>query len=108
AIVATIGLAAAVAPSLAHMRAAHGPIVERYVRDMLRVLPPHAVVLTRQDELYFGAIYARAERPDVVVIAWSLLGLPWYQQRVARAGVLGDPAPAPPAVQLARGVFGDH
>ena len=52
------------------------------MRNLLRSLPPDAVVYVVPDDLCGGAIYlqlARRERPDVVVLCAAMLPLRWYR-----------------------------
>ncbi|MBL9019498.1 MAG: DUF2723 domain-containing protein [Myxococcales bacterium] len=109
--VAVIVLAAAVALSLPSYQRYTTPAVETGVRNLLGSLPANAVVITRSDDLYFGTTYVQAVlglRPDVVQVAWGLVTLPWYRERLARRGVVIDPA-APGAgvasVRVARQVM---
>lgn len=70
----------------------HSPAVQNAVRNMLRPLPPNAVVIVSEDSLYFGSAYVQlvlGERPDVTVIAWGQLLNPEYRQRLReRSGIV--------------------
>ena len=103
-----LGLAAALAPSLPHIAAAHSPVYARYVENVLSTLPPDAVVLTTADELYFGGTYEHelaGLRRDVTIVNCSLLPLPWYRRRVEAWGVKPDRSVAIPIVRIARSMF---
>ena len=81
--------------SLATLAHAHSPALELGVRNLLRSLPPDAVVLQSQDPLHYGAAYLQAvdgERPDVVVVQWTPAptSVPWYRARLARRGISLD------------------
>lgn len=87
---ATVGLAAATAPSLDYLRRVHSPAVERSAQNLLRSLPPGAVFIHGQDEFHAVTGYVQwvlGERQDVVVVTWPLIGLPWYRERLARRGL---------------------
>lgn len=78
------GLAVTALPGLARL---HTPAVELGVRNLLRSLPPDAVVHVVPDDLCGGSIYlqeARHERPDVVVMCAAMLRLPWYRAQLSR------------------------
>jgi hypothetical protein len=108
-LLATLAFVAIAGTSLPHIVAVHSPAVESGVRNVLRTLPPNAVVITSADELYFGAGYLQTfydERPDVFVVDWATFPLPWYRERLVRAG-LGFPLQGdrPPSVRFANRVF---
>ena len=78
------GLVVTALPALARI---HSPAVELGVRNLLRSLPPDAVVHVVPDDLCGGSIYlqeARHERPDVVVMCAAMLRLPWYRAQLSR------------------------
>ena len=78
------GLVVTGLPALARV---HTPAVELGVRNLLRSLPPDAVVHVVPDDLCGGSIYlqeARHERPDVVVMCAAMLRLPWYRAQLSR------------------------
>ncbi len=91
----------------------HSPAVERGISNLLRSVPPDAVVIVSEDDLYFGSAYRQLvihERPDVTVIAYGQLLNPGYRARLhERTGVVdladGDPTPSISLAQdaLARG-----
>ncbi|MFH1742846.1 MAG: DUF2723 domain-containing protein [bacterium] len=67
----------------------------RYSADVLRVLPPNALLLVglhelSQDYEYFPLLYQQAverRRPDVDIIGTGFLSLPWYDKKLAERGV---------------------
>ncbi len=85
---AVVGFAAAAGASLPHILRVHSLAVEQGVRNVLRTLPPNAVVIVAADTLYFGAGYLQAigERPDILVIDWADVPLGWYRRRLAGRG----------------------
>ncbi len=102
-LVASVGAVALIAPSLPYLGRVHSPAVEAGARNMLSSLPPDAVVIHTQDELHAVPAYLQTAvgvRPDVVVVAWSLMIFDWYRQRVAARGIKAAPGPGTPKVQL--------
>jgi hypothetical protein len=103
--------AAAAGLSLPHLLATHSPAVQRGVENLLRSLPPRAVVIGTADDLHFGAIYAQEIeriRPDVDVVAWSMTTLPWYRDQLAKRGLTIDPyanGAGQPSIRVAHQVF---
>jgi hypothetical protein len=72
------------APSLDHVRRGHSPATDRGAKNLLRSLPPNAVVIASGDDLYFCIGYAQlvdGVRPDVRHIALELMTLPWYRRQ---------------------------
>jgi hypothetical protein len=101
----TVLVAALVAPSLPYLGRVHSPAVETGALNLLRSLPQNAVVIHGQDELHAVTGYVQAAlgvRPDVRVVTWPLMTLPWYRERVARQGVVSGPGPGGPEEQLVR------
>ena len=100
--VALFGIAlAAVLPRLAEQ---HSPIVADGVHNTLLALPPDTVLVIGPDDPVFGTRYAQlalGERPDVQVIAWPMLTLPWYRARVAAEGLPIPDGAGPLTVRLA-------
>jgi len=95
------GLAATALP---HVTAVHSPAMEMGVLNMLRSLPPNAVVLGKGDDLHVGTRYmqlVRGMRPDVVYVHWSAMGTGWYRERMARLGLVIPPSTEPPSIALA-------
>lgn len=94
---ASMGLVAALAlRSWPAVRDAHGPEVERYLRDTLSGVAPRAVILCTGDQRTLGYPYlqrAQGLRRDVLVIdPWSLLVSGTPERLSAR---LGAAIPAP-------------
>ncbi|MDQ3365380.1 MAG: DUF2723 domain-containing protein [Myxococcota bacterium] len=84
------GFAAVVSTSLPHVLAAHAPAVELSLRNMVRSLPPGAVVIGSSDDLHSGMPYVQlvlGERPDVIYVNWAMMRSEWYRARVAARGV---------------------
>jgi hypothetical protein len=54
-------------------------------------------MITKSDDLYFGVVYAQSVlhvRPDVIAVTWTMMGYPWYRQRIAERGAkIEDGAP---------------
>lgn len=92
------------------VREHHRPTTELYLRNVLRTVPEHAIVLHSGDDRVGGLMYARCAlgaRPDVEGIAPVLLLTDWYPPQVsARLGfpvVRGErPEGAPEPVLSAR------
>jgi hypothetical protein len=109
--VGVLVFAAAAGLSLPHLLATHSPAVQRGVENLLRSMPPDAVVIATADDVHFGSIYAQevdAMRPDVAVVAWRMTTMPWYRELFARRGLLIDPyanGPEKPSIRVARQVF---
>ena len=62
------------------------PTAARYVRNVLRALPPRAVVLGTGDLGCFGFLYAQQAtrlREDVTYVDVGMMELPWYRARIA-------------------------
>ena len=67
----------------------------RYSADVLRVLPPNAVLLaglneSAQDNEIFPLAYQQIverRRPDVDIIGTGFLALPWYREELVRRGL---------------------
>lgn len=80
----SIALIAVALPSIATARS---PATEQAVKNMLRTLPPNAVVIGSPDQFHFGMAYvqgALGERPDVTTITWTQMGLNYARERLAR------------------------
>lgn len=109
-------LAAAVAivvaaASLPHSRAVNSRAVEAGAANMLRSLPPNAVVITQSDPRA-PVVYAQEVlgiRPDVIVVTWKMVPMAWYRARLAARGLVIDPKAAdrdgPPSVKVAEQIF---
>ena len=87
AVVAAVAAAAAV--SLPELAAVHSPAMETGIRNLVRSLPPNAVVIHTDSELHFGVTYLqlRGERTDVDEITWPLTPFPWYRDKLAARGL---------------------
>jgi hypothetical protein len=71
---------------------AHRPTTERYLRNVLALLPPKSILVAAGDDLTGGFEYMQCvlgERRDVVVLAPQLMLAEWYGPRMDRA--LGFP-----------------
>ena len=93
--------------SLPHYLAINSRAVETGAINMLRSLPQDAVVITQSDPRG-PVIYAQTVlgvRPDVVLVSWKMVPLPWYRERLAARGLVLDPHAAdrdgPPSVKVA-------
>lgn len=87
---AVLGLVALTATSLTWLRGMHSPAMDRGIRNVLRSLPPGAVLVVNSEELCFGADYlqyAEGERPDVEVACWMVTSRQWYRDRLINQGV---------------------
>lgn len=69
----------------------HRPTVDHYVKNVLALAPPRAVILHSGDDRVGGFLYARCAlglRPDVEAVAPVLLLTDWYPPQVsARLGI---------------------
>jgi hypothetical protein len=84
---APVGFVAIAMLSLPELARIHTRAVEQGVKNMLRTLPPNAVVLVTADEYALGCGYvqdALGERPDVDVVVWPEYGLEAYRERANR------------------------
>ncbi|MGE5181628.1 MAG: protein O-mannosyl-transferase family [Acidobacteriota bacterium] len=107
---ATLGFAAAAGLALPRVRALHTAAVETGARNVLRMLPERAVVLEYSDELYYAVNYLQwveGERQDVTFVAWGVMSLPWYRDRVAARGIVAEPGSEPASVRLALHLLGE-
>lgn len=86
------GFLGLVSLSLPELARGHSRAIEQGLVNMLRTLPPSAIVIGATDEFHFGLGYLQGvlgERLDVAVIVPSQLGLPFYRERVERrAGIV--------------------
>ncbi|HLL25544.1 MAG TPA: hypothetical protein VK427_25580, partial [Kofleriaceae bacterium] len=97
-IASTLGLGAVAGLSLPHLLRVHTPAVEQYTKNVLKSLPEGAVMITGQDDEYFGTAYvqlALGVRPDVVHFSHAITNMPWYQRRVQARGIHAVPGNAP-------------
>ncbi len=75
---------------LPRLRAQHGPAMQRGVENLLRSLPPRAIVLSQSDDVCMVSDYleqAEGLRTDVDVVCWPLTSRTWYRARMAARGV---------------------
>lgn len=100
---------ALVMTSLPWLRGVHSPAMEVGVRNMLRSMPPDAVIIVNSEDLCFGADYVQhvtGERLDVEVACWLVTSREWYRERLRQRGV---PIDGPFSLQLtpaqAEGIF---
>nr|HEX4313174.1 DUF2723 domain-containing protein [Kofleriaceae bacterium] len=110
AIAAFVALAAA---SAGRVRALHAATLEHGLADVLDAMPRDAVLVVGADDLAFGTTYlqdVRGVRPDVTVVEWPMMTLPWYRERVAARGAVvpasdaGDPGDVA-SVRMARALL---
>jgi hypothetical protein len=98
-LLATAAVITCAALSLSYVGRMHSPAVELSARNMLRGLPPGAVLIHGQDELHVVTGYVQSalgERPDVRIVTWPLMTLPWYRERVASRGIVSSPGAGTP------------
>ena len=72
------------------VRAEHSAAMQHGVENILNALPPNSVLIVHHDDLALGSIYVQCVagvRPDVDVIAWPMMTLPWYRDRMAARGL---------------------
>jgi len=82
-----VTVAAAAVAGATHIVERHTSVIEDYAHDILRPLPPDAIVVGTGDHRMFGVHYqqlAHRVRPDVAYIDASLLAYRWYETRVER------------------------
>jgi hypothetical protein len=104
-----VGAAALVVVALPELAALRPRALEAGVHNMLRSMPPRAVILGHGDTIDTATRYAQlalGERRDVGYIHWSFLSADWYRDKIAAAGVVLPPGP-PSAVPLARALFAE-
>jgi len=90
-----VGLAALVATSLPRLARVQSPAMQRGVENLLRALPPGAIVVVNADDQCFGGRYAQlalGERPDVALVCGGLLPTRWYRAAWARRGIEMPPS----------------
>jgi len=101
--IAVVGVATVVMTTLPYLARMHTPAVERYVTNVLGVMPKDAVLIAGEDAVYFGIGYAQwalGRRTDVVVVAPDLTVFRWYAERVARRGIMAPPGDGAPMVRV--------
>lgn len=87
AVLPVIAMVSLLVVTLPRIASARSRATERALTNMLRTLPPDAVVIGTPDDFHFGMGYlqgALGERPDVCVITWQLVGLPYIRERIRR------------------------
>lgn len=79
--------ALAVPGSYQAVRRHHAPMLDRYLRDTLELVPQGAVLIGSGDHRVFGFLYAREAlglRRDVIYVDKALLSYPWYRRYAGR------------------------
>jgi hypothetical protein len=82
----------------------HSLASDRCASNILRSLPPNAMLLVAEDYMFFGSLYQQlvvGERPDVTVIAWGQLLDPAYRARLAARSGLTSVIPPDKKASLA-------
>ena len=91
AVLAVVGLIGVAVPALPYVARMHSPAMEQALLNLVRSLPPNAIVIGAPDVFHFGLGYvqgALGERHDVGVITTVQLGLPSARARVReRTGI---------------------
>jgi hypothetical protein len=108
-IITLVGAGALVVVALPGLAAARPRALEAGVHNMLRSMPPRAVILGHGDTLDTATRYAQlalGERPDVNFVHWTALAAGWYRAKIAAAGVAVPPGPGA-AAALARQLFAE-
>ncbi|MCX5748038.1 MAG: DUF2723 domain-containing protein [Proteobacteria bacterium] len=85
-LVASVAVVTSAALRLPHLAAVHSPATETSIANLLRALPPEAVVIHSQDVMMFGGQYLQVRegvRPDVVLVAWPTMTSSSYHQYIA-------------------------
>ena len=81
-VLATAGFVALSLVALPRLLRVHSPAMELGVRNLLRSLPPAAIVVVISEDQCFGGRYlqlARGERPDVALVCSEMLRRDWYR-----------------------------
>jgi hypothetical protein len=87
---AALGFGALVIAALPRLGRVHSPAMELGVQNLLRSLPPAALVVVISEDQCFGGRYlqlARGERPDVWLVCSELLRRGWYRAAWAGRGL---------------------
>ncbi len=108
ALVTVVGFAAVSSLSLPHLLRVHAPAIQQQALNLLKTLPPDAVILGASDDLYGGITYAQVVlgmRPDVTYIQWPLMTLTWYRERARARGVALDKGEGFASVRVAEAVL---
>jgi len=86
------GFAALIGLSLPAVARGHSPAIEQGLSNLLRTLPPDAIVIGATDDLHFGVGYlqgALGVRRDVAVITVPHIGPSYYRVRIRqRTGIV--------------------
>jgi hypothetical protein len=83
-----LAIAARAASSGLEVTAHHRPTTERYLTNVLGMVPPNSIVIAVGDDLVGGFEYMQCElgkRPDVVAVSPQLLLSEWYGRRISNA-----------------------
>lgn len=103
-----VGAVTGGATSLPRVVDAHRPSIERYLRNLLALSPPNAIIVGGGDDISGASLYQRCAlhvRPDVEIVSPRLLLGSWYPAQVsARLGfpiVRGEPRPGETVPRLA-------
>ncbi|MGE5181629.1 MAG: hypothetical protein ACM31C_06190, partial [Acidobacteriota bacterium] len=92
-VLAVLAFVAIAAAALPHVARVHVPAVEMQARNLLKSLPPDAVVIGIDDDVAGGVFYEQlvlGERKDVAYMHAALFGLPWYRARLVARGFAMD------------------
>ncbi len=103
-----VGVVALAAASLGYLGRMHTPAVEIGIQNMLRSLPPNAVVIHGQDDIHAVAGYlqtALGVRRDITVVTWPMMAQEWYRARAAARGILAAPGAGAPRVKVVRALL---
>lgn len=105
ALCSVVGTAALAAPSLTYVGRIHTSAVETGMGNLLRSLPPGAVVIHGQDDIHAVGGYVQTAlgvRPDVTIVTWPMMAHEWYRARAAAQGIRATPGDGTPRVQVVR------
>lgn len=100
-LVPLLAMVLAASLSLRSVAAAHSPALERSMTNIMKSLPPGAVLVGRSDALVFVGAYAQevlGVRRDLALVPWSRTKMPGQAQRyraVLGFDVPDGPEPAP-------------
>ncbi len=100
AVLACAGFLALAFVALPRLQRVHSAAVEAGVRNLLRSVPPDAVVLVVSEDQCFGVRYVQlveGDRRDVSIVCWTITTRDWYRARLVRAGVRIEPSAGGPA-----------
>jgi len=104
--VASVGFVVDAATSLSSGATWRSPAYDHAMRDLVRSMPPDAVIIGNGDTLYYGVGYvqnALAQRPDVTYVQASAMRRTWYRDRLAREHIDAASITALADDELARG-----